>query len=266
MHIHSTIAATLLLAGSALVQAQYDYSSGKTDMVMADSAKADSGYGDSSYGDSKAESKVDSKGASMDESKAESKDDSYDDDSSYGDDYTMSAEPTATAVAAGADSATADVAETEAAAPSSGMDGTKVHVVSVSNKEGDLVFSPADIKAAEGDVVQFQFWPKVALPELRPHRGPDRMLTRRLQNHSIVQSTFDEPCEPIAKNSNVTGFFTGFMPVAADDTTMPTYSIPINDTKPIWFYCSQGKHCQARMVGVINAYALPCLLRPLFLC
>jgi len=33
----------------------------------------------------------------------------------------------------------------------------------------------------------------------------------------------------------------------------PTYTIQINDTKPIWYYCSQGPHCQEGMVGVINA-------------
>ncbi|KAL8801805.1 MAG: hypothetical protein Q9182_004212 [Xanthomendoza sp. 2 TL-2023] len=26
----------------------------------------------------------------------------------------------------------------------------------------------------------------------------------------------------------------------------------VNDTKPIWYYCSQGDHCQNGMVGVIN--------------
>lgn len=38
---------------------------------------------------------------------------------------------------------------------------------------------------------------------------------------------------------------------------MPSYSIEINDTRPIWFYCSQGRHCQQGMVGVINAYVFP---------
>ncbi len=74
-----------------------------------------------------------------------------------------------------------------------------------------------------------------------------------MQNHSVVQSTFDNPCEPIAKNMPGTaGFFSGFMPVSENSSMMPSYSIAINDTKPIWFYCSQGKHCQQGMVGVIN--------------
>ena len=36
---------------------------------------------------------------------------------------------------------------------------------------------------------------------------------------------------------------------------MPTFTIKVKNTKPIWFYCSQGKHCQSGMVGVINAPA-----------
>lgn len=52
-------------------------------------------------------------------------------------------------------------------------------------------------------------------------------------------------------------FFSGFMPTtAAENSTSQrlTYTIRVPDEKPIWFYCSQGKHCQAGMVGAINAY------------
>ncbi|KAI9755482.1 MAG: swr complex subunit [Chaenotheca gracillima] len=139
---------------------------------------------------------------------------------------------TAVAVASSVASAAATSAPTGTASSSGGV---SVHVVKVSNKNKELVFSPADIKAAAGDMVQFQFYP---------------------MNHSIVQSTFDQPCQPIADNSpGTTGFFSGFMPVKPTDTQMPAYTIAINDTKPIWFYCSQGKHCQSGMVGVINAPA-----------
>lgn len=34
-----------------------------------------------------------------------------------------------------------------------------------------------------------------------------------------------------------------------------TYTIRVNDTNPIWLYCSQGKHCQNGMVAAINAPA-----------
>lgn len=45
------------------------------------------------------------------------------------------------------------------------------------------------------------------------------------------------------------------MPVGENSTVRPVFTIAINDTKPIWFYCSQAKHCQSGMVGVINAPA-----------
>lgn len=54
-----------------------------------------------------------------------------------------------------------------------------------------------------------------------------------------------------------TAFFSGFMPSNASVGTtanLLTYTIRVMDTKPVWFYCSQGMHCQAGMVGAINAY------------
>lgn len=78
------------------------------------------------------------------------------------------------------------------------------------------------------------------------------------QNHSVVQSTFDNPCVPIQNimSNKTNAFFSGFMPTAAAANTsqLLTYTIRVPDDKPIWFYCSQAKHCQAGMVGAINAY------------
>jgi plastocyanin len=102
------------------------------------------------------------------------------------------------------------------------------HTIVVSNKGGDLVFKPDTLKAAEGDMVTFKFWPK---------------------NHSVAQSTFASPCEPMNN-----GFWSGFVPTmsmeSAANTTF-TYEIT-NASAPIWYYCTQGKHCQGGMVGVIN--------------
>ena len=96
-----------------------------------------------------------------------------------------------------------------------------------------LTFSPDNIKVAAGSMVQFQFL---------------------AGNHTVTQSTFDQPCQPIGQHSNVTGFHSGFMPVAAGANTgsIPTYTIMVNNTTPIWVYCAQGKHCQAGMSMVIN--------------
>jgi uncharacterized cupredoxin-like copper-binding protein len=30
------------------------------------------------------------------------------------------------------------------------------------------------------------------------------------------------------------------------------FTVTVNDTNPIWFYCGVPTHCQAGMVGVIN--------------
>jgi hypothetical protein len=71
------------------------------------------------------------------------------------------------------------------------------------------------------------------------------------QNHSVVQSTFNNPCIPISDIQPATrGFFSGFMPTTG--TIIPIFTLEINDTTPLWYYCSQAMHCQAGMVGVIN--------------
>ncbi|KAH6680249.1 Cupredoxin [Halenospora varia] len=125
--------------------------------------------------------------------------------------------------------ATSSAAKTSSTGSATGM--TTVHVVKVGSANGSLVFAPNEVKAVVGDMVQFQFAPN---------------------NHTVTQSTFDAPCQPIAMNSNVTGIYSGFMPVSAASTTTPTYTIMVNNTTPMWLYCSQGKHCQNGMVMVIN--------------
>lgn len=109
--------------------------------------------------------------------------------------------------------------------------GTTTHIVKVGNANGTLEYAPNSIKADVGDMVQFQFAPA---------------------NHTVTQSTFDQPCQPIALHSNVTGIFSGFQPVSATATETPVYTIQINNTTPIWLYCSQAKHCQNGMTMVIN--------------
>lgn len=43
------------------------------------------------------------------------------------------------------------------------------------------------------------------------------------------------------------------MPVAANVTSFPSFSIVVNDTTPIWAYCRQTNHCESGMVFAINA-------------
>ncbi|KAK8233784.1 hypothetical protein HDK77DRAFT_482236 [Phyllosticta capitalensis] len=108
--------------------------------------------------------------------------------------------------------------------------GDRVIVVQVSNQDNVLAFYPDDVQAPVGSFVQFQFHPN---------------------NHSVVESTFDAPCQPINSKD---AFFSGFMPttVAASNGIL-AFTIKITDDRPRWYYCSQGKHCQKGMVGAINA-------------
>ncbi|KAI4139353.1 MAG: hypothetical protein L6R39_006326 [Caloplaca ligustica] len=97
----------------------------------------------------------------------------------------------------------------------------KVHVVKVSNKKGSLTFEPKNLQVAAGHMVQFQFYPK---------------------SHSVVQSTFDQPCQPIQNNMpSASGFFSGFMPVKAGAEMKPSYTIMVNDTKPICPAANQSR-------------------------
>lgn len=102
------------------------------------------------------------------------------------------------------------------------------HIVAVGTKAGELVFKPDSISADVGDTVTFRFWPK---------------------NHSVAQAAFAAPCQPLNN-----GFWSGFVPTtntqAVANKTF-TYEVT-NASAPIWFYCTQGQHCQNGMVGVIN--------------
>jgi plastocyanin len=107
------------------------------------------------------------------------------------------------------------------------------HTVTV-GQNGQLVFSPANISANVGDTVTFQFYQK---------------------NHTATQSSFADPCRALTLTSTTgqVGFDSGFMPVAANATTFPTYTIQINNTSPVWVYCRQTGHCGQGMVFAVNA-------------
>jgi plastocyanin len=98
--------------------------------------------------------------------------------------------------------------------------------VDVSNSTVGLVFNPNTVTADVGDLVTFHFYPK---------------------NHSVVQGSLEEPCAPLASGS----FFSGYVPTAVGPSNT-TFTIPIKDKNPVWFYCSQAKHCIFGMAGVIN--------------
>jgi plastocyanin len=92
---------------------------------------------------------------------------------------------------------------------------------------GLLSFDPSTVVAQPGDTVTFEFHQK---------------------NHTATQSTFNVPCQPL-----MSGFNSGFKPVGDNATEFPTFTVPVNDTKPIWVYCAQANHCPSGMVFAINA-------------
>ncbi|KAI0637563.1 Cupredoxin, partial [Trametes polyzona] len=113
----------------------------------------------------------------------------------------------------------------------------QIHVGSQGGKQA-LVFDPPSLNATKGSVITFVF---DGIPG----------------NHTVAQSAFGKPCEPLAG-----GFDSGYIfvpPTTEASASFPTFNITIeDDTKPIWFYCAQQNpkpHCVAGMVGAINAPA-----------
>ncbi|KAF7856122.1 hypothetical protein EAF04_010075 [Stromatinia cepivora] len=118
------------------------------------------------------------------------------------------------------------VAGVPAQAPSA--PDAKTHTVVVGSSNSSLlVFTPQEITAKPGDKVEFQFSER---------------------NHTVTQSAFDSPCEPIANAIN-----SGFVPTKANQSMITTFTMTINSTAPMFMYCAQGKHCQKGMVLTINA-------------
>jgi len=93
--------------------------------------------------------------------------------------------------------------------------------------DAKLAFNPSVVTASVGDTLTFSYFPK---------------------NHSVVQSSFTDPCHPLAG-----GFFSGFQPLSAGPGPVE-FVVTVKDTKPIWVYCAQtkGSHCQMGMSMVVN--------------
>jgi len=99
---------------------------------------------------------------------------------------------------------------------------------------GKLLFDPPHVAAQPMDTIMFEFHQK---------------------NHSVVQSTFADPCRKM-NNNGATGFISDFYAVGANDTVFPTWNMTINDTAPVWAYCRQqspSSHCGAGMVFAVNS-------------
>lgn len=110
--------------------------------------------------------------------------------------------------------------------------------------DSKLQFNPSNIVAPVGTQVEFSFYPKVCDLTWSCQAG----LTW-IQNHSVIQSSFANPCHPLDG-----GFFSGFVPTK-NSPSGTTFTITVQNASPIWIYCGQttGNHCQSGMVAAINA-------------
>ncbi|KAF9039604.1 hypothetical protein BDZ89DRAFT_1035237 [Hymenopellis radicata] len=98
---------------------------------------------------------------------------------------------------------------------------------------GIFQFIPPTVNGSQGDIIMFQF-------------------TGAPGNHSITQSTFDDPCDPMDG-----GFDSGWVNIPANGVGVtPVWNLTITDAStPLWFFCKQlipSPHCIAGMVGAIN--------------
>lgn len=80
------------------------------------------------------------------------------------------------------------------------------------------------VSAAVGDWVTFQF-----------QEG----------GHSVAQSSFANPCNPIGANAVYSG----------ELSEGDVWRVQINSTDPLWMYCSTPSHCEGGMAMVINQAA-----------
>ncbi|ODA79138.1 hypothetical protein RJ55_04730 [Drechmeria coniospora] len=100
--------------------------------------------------------------------------------------------------------------------------GASAKTITVEVGKGSLTYSPDSITAAEGDIILFRFD----------------------STHDVVAGDFQKPCQPASSG----GFYSGTLPAGGKSS----FSITVNNTDPIFYYCSISNHCQDGMVGVIN--------------
>lgn len=115
------------------------------------------------------------------------------------------------------DSGSSSPSTTSSVSAAAASAASNVHSVKVGPA---LTFSPDTVSAAVGDWVEFTF----------------------TSGHSVAQSSFDSPCVPLSGG----GFYSGF-PNAGE-----VWRVQVNDTNPVWVYCSASGHCEGGMVMVIN--------------
>lgn len=93
-----------------------------------------------------------------------------------------------------------------------------------------LYFTPDNVRANVGDVI---------------------LLTFLGNNHSVTQSAFATPCQPLAG-----GMDSGFQPNQESSVNPPPQvAMQVMVTTPLWFFCRQTGHCGKGMTLSINPTA-----------
>jgi hypothetical protein len=102
----------------------------------------------------------------------------------------------------------------------------KIHPVIV-GADGQLIYKDNTVIAQIGDIIRFDF---------------------NSTNHTVTQSSFLEPCKPLAG-----GFNTGFNQFNNQSKTGIIFrDFKVEVSTPLWFYCAQGAHCKKGMVLGVN--------------
>jgi plastocyanin len=143
-------------------------------------------------------------------------------------DPSTTAAPTSSAVAGSGDAKSSSTA-------SRTTNGPETFTVTVGAPLGTFAFYPNQIQNAQkGDTVLFEFFPS---------------------NHSVVKMDPSTPCIPYEyTNPGGASFYSGFKQSSVTELSHPpTWTLPINDSSTVWFYCSAPDSCIPHgMIGVIN--------------
>jgi hypothetical protein len=99
--------------------------------------------------------------------------------------------------------------------------------------QGAHTFKPDVTLANVGDVIEFDFFPT---------------------NHSVIRAEYLFPCVPYEMTGrSKKGFYSGFLPVDAILDDPPKYSITVNDSYPIFFYCGAPGSC----INFVSSLSIP---------
>ncbi|KAJ5220844.1 uncharacterized protein N7469_009731 [Penicillium citrinum] len=105
--------------------------------------------------------------------------------------------------------------------------GALIHQVTV-GEDNSLLFAPNRLNANIGDRINFSFHGR---------------------NHTLTQSSLENPCSPLPQ------FDTGFGQFNPQGRSDISVTLTVNTLEPQWFFCKQNgplSHCHAGMVFAIN--------------